>query len=141
MRSELDVTRIFVQFIASGIRNARVDSYRRQDRQDNELPTYPMEVELMDRLRLDDPPRLLETIPINQISNLEDYIVDDRLSDAVAGLTDKEKMIIYCKIDETMTDAEIGKLLGSSRSAISKLRHRIYKKLLKLYQVDAKGEN
>jgi hypothetical protein len=29
MRTELEVSRIFVQFIASGVRHARIDSYRK----------------------------------------------------------------------------------------------------------------
>jgi RNA polymerase sigma factor (sigma-70 family) len=105
------------------------------------MPIYPMELQLMDRLQLRQPARLLETIPINQIPRLEDYIMNDRLSDAVAQLNDKEKFVIYCKTVETMTDAEIGNLLGRSRSAISKLRHRLYKKLLRVYQDDANGGN
>lgn len=141
MRTELEVSRIFVQFITSGVRHMRIDSYRKRNVQAKAMPSYPMELQLMDRLQLRQPARLLETIPINQISHLEDYIVNDRLSDAVARLNDKEKFVIYCKTVETMTDAEIGNLLGSSRSAISKLRQRIYKKLLKIYQDDANGGN
>ena len=139
MKTEIDVSRIFVQFIASGVRHARIDSYRKRVKQAKMMPIYPMELQLMDRLQLPDPARLLETIPINQISHLEEYVVNDRLSDAIARLNDKEKLIVYCKIVETMTDSEIGKLLGSSRSAISKLRQRVYKKLLKVYQDDFNG--
>lgn len=29
MKTEIDVSRIFVQFIASGVRHARIDSYRK----------------------------------------------------------------------------------------------------------------
>jgi RNA polymerase sigma factor (sigma-70 family) len=141
MRTELEVSRIFVQFIASGVRHTRIDSYRKREMQAKTMPIYPVEQQLMDRLQLRQPARLLETIPINQIPNLEEYIVNDRLSDAVARLNDTEKFVIYCKTVETMTDAEIGNLLGRSRSAISKQLHRMYKKLLKVYQEDFNGGN
>lgn len=141
MRTELEVSRIFVQFITSGVRHMRIDSYRKRNMQAKTIPIYPMELQLMDQLRLRQPARLLETVPINQIPHLEDYIVNDRLSDAIARLNDEEKFVIYCKTVETMTDAEIGSLLGRSRSAISKLRHRLYQKLLKVYQDDANGGN
>lgn len=136
MRTELDVSRIFVQFIVRGVRHARIDSYRKRAQS---IPIYPMELELMNQLQIRDSARLLETIPINQISHLEEYIVIDWLSDAVARLNDKEKFIIYCKIVENMHDAEVGKLMGITRSAISKQIHRTYRKLLKVYREDFKG--
>ncbi|EOI55441.1 sigma-70 family RNA polymerase sigma factor [Enterococcus gilvus] len=78
---------------------------------------------------------LMETIPKGSYSNLEDYIEDDNLSNAISKLTARQKLIIYKRYVEGWKDPSIAKELGISSQAVSKQRRKAIKKLEKFLTI------
>lgn len=61
---------------------------------------------------------------IVQSKNIEDYIVDDVLFEALKHLTDKQKQVINLAYIHGYSDTEISKRLKKSQQAISKLHKK-----------------
>lgn len=117
MKSEIEVTKIFVYYVRNAIIHRSFEIYRQQK---NKVETVPYDTWLMDQLIRSETPQLLERMSFNDIWNIEDFIENDQLALAISTLTIRQKFIIYWKFVEEATDQQIGELLGISSQAVSK---------------------
>lgn len=117
MKSEIEVTKIFVYYVRNAIIHRSFEIYRQQK---NKVETVPYDTWLMDQLIRSETPHLLERMSFNDIWNIEDFIENDQLALAISTLTIRQKFIIYWKFVEEATDQQIGELLGISSQAVSK---------------------
>ena len=117
MKSEIEVTKIFVYYVRNAIIHRSFEIYRQQK---NKVETVPYDTWLMDQLIRSETPHLLECMSFNDIWNIEDFIENDQLALAISTLTIRQKFIIYWKFVEEATDQQIGELLGISSQAVSK---------------------
>lgn len=117
MKSEIEVTKIFVYYVRNSIIHRSFEIYHQQK---NKVETVPYDTWLMDQLIRSETPHLLERMSFNDIWNIEDFIENDQLALAISTLTIRQKFIIYWKFVEEATDQQIGELLGISSQAVSK---------------------
>lgn len=117
MKSEIEVTKIFVYYVRNAIIHRSFEIYRQQK---NKVETVPYDTWLMDQLIRSETPHLLERMSFNDIWNIEDFVENDQLALAISTLTIRQKFIIYWKFVEEATDQQIGELLGISSQAVSK---------------------
>ena len=117
MKSEIEVTKIFVYYVRDAIIHRSFEIYRQQK---NKVETVPYDTWLIDQLIRSEAPHLLERMSFNDIWNIEDFIENDQLALAISMLTIRQKFIIYWKFVEEASDQQIGELLGISSQAVSK---------------------
>lgn len=119
MKSEIEVTKIFIYYVRNSIINRSYEIYRQQQKK---IKIISYDTLLMDRLIRSEASHLLELMSFNDIWNIEDFIENDQLSAAISTLTIRQKFIIYWKFVEEAPDYRIGELLGITSQAISKQR-------------------
>ncbi|BBW98444.1 sigma-70 family RNA polymerase sigma factor [Geobacillus icigianus] len=70
--------------------------------------------------------------------NIEDYITNPVLYEAIQSLTEKQKEVISLAYVKGLTDTEISKILNKSQQAVSKIHKAALKKICKF--IEDKGE-
>lgn len=72
-------------------------------------------------------------------SQIEDYIEDPILNDAIKVVSEKQKEVINLAYVYGLNDTEISKILGKSQQAISKLHKKALETIIKY--INKKGDN
>lgn len=89
--------------------NLVVDHFRRRARQE----TVPLE---------DQPPQRLPSVDPEDVIAAVDR--QERLSRALAQLTEDQRLVILCKFAEGMSNQETARVLGKTEGAVKSLQHR-----------------
>lgn len=119
MKTEIEVTKIFVYYVRSALIRRSFQLYREQL---NQVEAIPYDTWLIERLMKSETPQLLEHMSFNDIWHMEDFVDNDQLSIAISELNIRQKFILYWKFVENTTDYQIGELLGVSGQTISQQR-------------------
>ena len=78
--------------------------------------------------------KILEQISENKFLEIEEYVNDIDLSNALSKLSNREKYIIYKRYVEGIKDPGIAKKLGISSQAVSKQSRKAMDKLKKYFR-------
>ncbi len=119
MKTEIEVTKIFVYYVRSALIRRSFQLYREQL---NQIEAIPYDTWLIERLMKSETPQLLERMSFNDIWHMEDFVDNDQLSIALSELNIRQKFILYWKFVENASDYQIGELLGVSGQTISQQR-------------------
>lgn len=130
MKTEIEVTKIFVYYVRNSIIRYSFQLYRDELTRVESIPYDTWQIE---RLLRSETPQLLERMSFNDIWNMEDFIDNDHLSIAISELNIRQKFILYWKFVEDATDYQIGELLGVSSQTISQQRRNALNRLANRY--------
>lgn len=130
MKTEIEVTKIFVYYVRNSIIRYSFQLYRDELTRVESIPYDTWQIE---RLLRSETPQLLERMSFNDIWNMEDFIDNDHLSIAISELNIRQKFILYWKFVEDATDYQIGELLGVSSQTISQQRRNAFNRLANRY--------
>ncbi len=119
MKTEIEVTKIFVYYVRSALIRRSFQLYREQL---NQIEAIPYDTWLIEKLMKSETPQLLERMSFNDIWHMEDFVDNDQLSIALSELNIRQKFILYWKFVENASDYQNGELLGVSGQTISQQR-------------------
>lgn len=122
MKSEIEVTKIFIHYIRQSVMRKSFELYRIDKKK---IPVIPYENFIIENLLKAESPQMLEKMSFNDVWQMEDFIENDALALAVSELLSRQKFILYWKYVEDASDAQIGELVGISQQAVNKQRNQI----------------
>lgn len=121
LKSEIEVTKIFVRYVQQAIMHRSFTLYRKGNHK-VEIVSY--ENLVIEKLLHYESPHMLEKMSFNNIWEMENFIDNNQLAIAVGTLNTRQKFILYWKFVEEASDARIGDLLGISSQAVSKQKRK-----------------
>lgn len=127
MFTKQELSHIFTSYIHQVIHNTALSYFKKEFRYQNKTLLC---LSIHDYLiPYDRNTHILENLTAEKTNEIELYIKDDYLSQALETLTQKEKIFIFEKYVLCKTDLEISTELGISRQGASILKKRILAKL------------
>lgn len=132
MREEKNINAMFVRYIHQAMINEKLNYINRIKKKDQNLihdENYLNNIQYQNE-------QLLESLPSEAFRSLEEYVEDEQLSESIASLTDRQKLIIFRRYVEGKKDPSIAKELGISSQAVSKQRRKAIEKLKKDFEID-----
>ena len=125
MHTEREVSRMFIRYVQSGLRNERINIYYKQQRQVAEiLLETPPETQLLEYI-FNTEVSTDDVLTVEDISHLEAFFENDILSEGVATLNFQEKLLLYQYYIFGLNDGEIGVLYNKTSQGIGKRRQRV----------------
>lgn len=130
LKSEIEVTKIFVRYVQHSIIRRSFELYRKEK---HDIKIIPYENWVIEKLLHYESPQMLEKMTFNDIWEMENFIDNDQLAIAVGSLNTRQKFILYWKYVEEASDARIGELLGISSQAVSKQKRKAIDSVVQFY--------
>lgn len=130
MSGEREVSKMFVRYMQRVPRNERINFYRKHLR---DVKETPLEDWLLEEIV--EPSHLSDFLLIeNEVANLESFIENERLANAVGTLSTPDKMVLYKYYYSELNDVEIGSHIGKTSQGVNKRRRRALLRIKKAYE-------
>lgn len=132
MRKEKNVSAMFVRYIHQAMINEKL-SYINNTKKKRQKLIH--DENLLNNIQYQNE-QLLETLSKEALKTLEEYVEDEKLSESIASLSERQKLIIFRRYVEGKKDPSIAKELGISSQAVSKQRRKAIEKLKSGFAID-----
>lgn len=127
----MEKTYLFVHYIQKALIHEKLNYIRNNKKKQLEILTddeFLLDISVHES-------NFIDEIKMNDVTHLEDYIDDLNLSNSIAQLTTKEKLILFNRYVQGKKDTEIAKELNITSQAVSKRRRTILNKLKNKFQI------
>ncbi|WP_429969010.1 sigma-70 family RNA polymerase sigma factor [Enterococcus sp. AZ136] len=131
MEKDMEKTYLFVHYIQKALIHEKLNYIRNNKKKQLEILTddeFLLDISVHES-------NFIDEIKMNDVTHLEDYIDDLNLSNSIAQLTTKEKLILFNRYVQGKKDTEIAKELNITSQAVSKRRRTILNKLKNKFQI------
>ena len=130
MSSEREVSKMFVRYMQRVLRNERINIYRKHLR---DVKETPLEDWLLEEIV--EPSHLSDfLLSEDEVTNLESFIENEHLANAVATLSTADKMVLYQYYYSELNDVEIGNRTGKTSQGVNKRRRRALARIKEAYE-------
>ncbi|MGX7417865.1 sigma-70 family RNA polymerase sigma factor [Carnobacterium gallinarum] len=127
MTRETEIAYSFIAYINKTLINEKMKYLRNAHRN----LQYVYDEQLLENIEYEKV-HLLDSI--SEYTNMEEYIDNESLSNAISKLNLKEKYILYHKFVAVISDKKIGEKLRISSQAVSKQKRKIFDKVKHSYE-------
>ena len=130
MSGEREVSKMFVRYMQRVPRNEWINFYRKHLR---DVKETPLEDWLLEEIV--EPSHLSDfLLSEDEVTNLESFIENEHLANAVATLSTADKMVLYQYYYSELNDVEIGNRTGKTSQGVNKRRRRALARIKEAYE-------